>query len=280
MAKKSFIPLSKNSSFISEAVAIIDVLCPIKDCPAKKYTNHDYLLGILEIFEKFTYWRTYEGQIKWKTLNDKFNYWCNHNIFNKIHKHLLSKYLKKNKTKKLKYQIIDSTSIANKQGSKFVKHNGFTGRKRYIKVSSITDIFGIPLGIYIFPGSESDINTISDTIDKIPIDTDTKKHCNNNRYKQYLLADSGYCSKDNRLVLKELGYNPLIWFNIRNTRDETKITKFNKKQTIKYIQRKIIESSFAWLKKFPKINCLYEKNISSFYGFILIGCCYIISNYI
>jgi hypothetical protein len=53
---------------------------------------------------------------------------------------------------------------------------------------------------------------------------------------------------------------------------------FNKKQTTEYIQRMIIDSSFAWLKQFPKMNCYYEKNISSFYGFVLIGCYYIILN--
>jgi hypothetical protein len=278
MVKKLYVPLSENPYFLSIAVAVIDIMCPIEICYATKYSNHDYLLGVLEVFEKFTYWRDYVGKIKWKTLNDKYNQWCDCDVFQEIHKQLLLEYLTKNRSTKLKYQIIDSTSITNKQGSDMVKHNGFTGRKRYIKVSAITNNYGMPLGIYIFPGSESDMNSINETIEKIPIDLNTKEYCNNNRYKQYLLADAGYSSKNNQLLLKERGYDPLIWSNPRNIKDETKIIKFNEKQLAVYIQRTIIEASFAWLKKFPKINCLYEKKISSFYGFVMIGCCYIISN--
>jgi Transposase DDE domain len=63
-------------------------------------------------------------------------------------------------------------------------------------------------------------------------------------------------------------------------KDKTKINKFkfNKAQMQKYKKRKIIESSFAWLKGFPKINCLYEKNTSSFRGFLLLAACYVIVN--
>lgn len=276
--KKLFKLLSKNEQFIRDTVFLINLLCPIKQCPATKYSNEDYLRGILEIFEKFTYWRSYEGLIKWKTLNDKYNTWCKLNIFETIHKQLLNKYLKKNKTKKLKCQSIDSTSIANKQGCKLVAHNGFTGRKRYIKVSALTDINGVPLAIHLFPGNKNDVNSIENTIAALPIDLETEKHQNNNRYKQYLLADSGYCSKANRLSLRKKGYNPLIWYNKRGAKKVPKQYKFNRKQVMIYKNRKLIESSFSWLKKFPKVNCLYEKRSSSFHGFLLLAACYIINN--
>jgi transposase len=278
--KQLFKKLSKNESFIRDAVSIIDWLCPVKYSPATKYSNKDYLMGILEVFEKFTYWRDYEGLIKWKTLNDKFNKWCKLKIFDELHQHFLTKYLKKNKTKKLKLQSLDSTPIANKQGCKLVAHNGFIGRKRYIKLSSVTDISGVPLGIHVFAGNKNDTNSIEDTLDAVPIELDTEKHKNNNRYKQYLLADSGYCSAANRLSLQKRGYNPLIWYNKRNNKNEAvlKRFKFNRKQARKYIQRRIVESSFAWLKKFPKINSLYEKNISSFCGFVLLAACRVAVN--
>jgi hypothetical protein len=278
--KELFTLLSKNESFIQDTAFLIDILCPIKQCPATKYSNEDYLRGILEVFEKLTHWRRYEGLIKWKTLNDKYNTWCKLNIFDSIHKQLLNKYLKTNKTKKLKLQSVDSTGIANKQGCQLVAHNHFLGRKRYIKVSSVTDINGIPLGIHVFSGKANDTNTIEDTLNAVPIDLGTEKHQNNNRYKQYLLADSGYCSASNRLSLRKRGYTPLIWHNRRNIKNEKvlKQFKFNPKQLRKYKKRRIVESSFSWLKNFPKVNCLYEKNISSFYGFLLLAACHLIVN--
>jgi transposase len=278
MAKKVFTLMSKNEKFIKDAVLTINYLCPIKKCPATKYSNEDYLRGILEVFYKYSCWRSYEGKIKWKTLNAKYNQWCKLNVFDTIHEQLLTKYLKKNKTKKLKYQSIDSTAIANKQGCKLVEYNGFYGRKRYIKVSSLTDVDGVPLAIHVFSGKGNDNDTIKNTMDALPIDLDTKKHQNNNRYKQYLLADTGYCSEANRSLLTKKGYTPLIWHNRRNTKDKTKLKKFNNKQLLKYKNRRIIEPQFAWLKRFPKVNCLYEKNISSFYGFVLLAACHRISN--
>jgi len=276
--KPVFTQLTDNPQFIDQAVVIIDLICPIHNSPATKYSIRDYFMGICKVFEKYTYWCDYEGDIKWKTLHAKYRQWCKLGIFEEIHKQLLNGYLKHNKTSKLKYQSIDSTSIVNKQGASSIDYNVHTGKKKYIKASAICDSVGVPLGFHLFPGNESDMNTINASLDNVPIDLNTIKYSKNNRYKQYMLADSGYCSKKNRAFLRKRGYVPLIWYNKRNIKDASKMKKLNETEQRKYKKRRIIESTFAWLKQFPKINCLYEKTTSSFYGLLYLGACYIISN--
>lgn len=247
-AKKLYALLSKQPNFIDLAEIIIDNVCPIKDCPAKKYTNRDYLMAILKVFEKYTYWCSYEGDIKWKTLNAKFNQWNRLNIFGILHKEMLTKYLKTSPCKKLKYQMIDSTSIPNKQGVELANFNGtkFKG-KQSIKVSSISTGSGIPLGIEIIDGKRNDVTTIKETLDSIPIELNNEDYINVNRFKRYMLGDAGYCSKANRALLKKEGYVPYIWYNKRAEQDEKKINKhkFNKKQMKIYRKRAIIESMFS-----------------------------------
>ena len=56
----------------------------------------------------------------------------------------------------------------------------------------MVDVEGIPTGISINPGNKYDSTTINGVFNAIIIDTKTYKYRNNNRYKQYFLADKGY----------------------------------------------------------------------------------------
>ena len=64
----------------------------------------------------------------------------------------------------------------------------------------------LPLAYHYFPGKGGDCPTMETMINKIPIDLKTKKLSTNNRFKQYLLADAGYCSKNNRAFLRSKGW--------------------------------------------------------------------------
>ena len=83
-------------------------------------------------------------------------------------------------TKELKYQSIDSAFIEDINGSKYSAYN--TCYKRRKGEASKGNNYDSPL--------------LSNAINKCAIKCDTKKYQNNNRYKQYLLADSGYDSKE------------------------------------------------------------------------------------
>lgn len=130
-------------------------------------------------------------------------------------------------------------------------------------------------------------------INKCFIDCKTKKYSKHNRYKQYLLADSGYDSINNHNILIKKGYTPLIKQNRKNIKNKKLIRKFNKKQKEIYKKRIIIENYHSWIKKFSKtlhlsasvlaksnicfanigfskIKSLYERNICSYRGLLLI----------
>jgi len=115
--------------------------------------------------------------------------------------------------------------------------------------STITDSKGTPIANTIISSKQHDCISIEETIDKIPLDLGTLKNSKNNRYKQYMLADSGYDSRKNAQYLKQLGYTPLIAYNKRNATDKEKIKKrtFTKNQKIRYKKRGIVESFFSFI---------------------------------
>ena len=68
----------------------------------------------------------------------------------------------------------------------------------------------------------------------------TKKYSNNNKYKQYLLADSGYDSKKIHKTLIEKGYIPIIRPNRRRTINKSKLRKLTLKQKRIYKHRPVV----------------------------------------
>ena len=79
----------------------------------------------------------------------------------------------------------------------------------------------------IISSKQSDAISLIETINKMPIDINTLKNSTHNRYKQHMLADSGYDSNLNKNYLRKKGYIPIIAPNIKNTK---------KKQLIKQKQ--------------------------------------------
>ena len=64
---------------------------------------------------------------------------------------------------------------------------------------------------------------------------------------------------------------PIIIQNKRNIKNMKLLRKRNKRQNEIYKKRSIIENYHSWLKKFPKIKLLYERNIYSYRGLVLLG---------
>jgi hypothetical protein len=112
-----------------------------------------------------------------------------------------------------------------KREENFIDYNKYNGRKKYFKISTVTDSFGTPLSSSIISSKQSDNISINETINNIPVDLNTLKNSKNNRYKQYLLADSGYHSQNNINYLKKIGYTPIIAYNKRNCKSRKTIEK-------------------------------------------------------
>ena len=178
---------------------------------------------------------------------------------------------------KYKKNINKYTNNINDQKIQFNRYNG---RKKYMKISEITDSRGTPLGLIITSGNSNEVSEIKDTINSIPVNINTKRNSTHNRYKQKFLADTGYYSNSNVTYLKELGYTPIIPFNPKNTKDLELIEakQFTKKEYEIYKGRSIIESSFSWLKTYPVLSRNYEKTIKSYTGLLLLAASKIIFN--
>lgn len=62
---------------------------------------------------------------------------------------------------------------------------------------------GIPLSFNIDSANKYDSTLLPKVVNKCIINCKTKEYQNNNRYKQYLLADSGYDSINNIKLVKK-----------------------------------------------------------------------------
>ena len=275
----------KKFDFMKEIVAVAEKVY-VRTSKNIKYSHHELLSCLIHFTSTHVSWSRYNGtpeiQISGKYLNSIHLKYIEKGVYKAINERLLEIYLHNNRCAKLKHQSIDSSFIPNKRGiikpkckkehreydnvSEMIKNNRYNGRKKYIKISHLTCSSGVVLASHIFPGNESDLTSVEQTFDKLPINLNTKKYSKNNKYKQYFLADPGYDSKRIRNFVTERGYTPIIKPNNRNTINEEKKRKLTPKQWKLYKKRFIVESSFAWTKDYPIVNQMYEKTVSSYNG--------------
>lgn len=152
-------------------------------------------------------------------------------------------------------ELIEKKILREYDDKNLIKNNRYNGRKKYVKISHLTDINGVVLGSYIFGGATSDFKSVTETINKVQIELNTKKYSNNNKYKQYLLADSGYDSKKVNEIATNLGYTPIIKPNNRNTGNK----KQQKKMSEKQIKNLLEKNGYDTIIK-PKIKPIKKKN--------------------
>jgi transposase len=259
---------------ISIAVPIIDIIVPIKPSPAVKYTNREYFIGILKVLVSGTAWRNSQYTIPGKTLNAKHQIFCNTGTYQSIFEQCIDLYLEDNGADKKKYQSLDSSSIQNKGCTELASATLYKGPKKHIKVSAIVGTYGMPFAVTLVDGKKNDNITLEETVNELPSTLNTKENSTNNRYKQYMLADTGYCSQSNRDFLIDKGYIPLIRFNKRNNSNEEYINsmKFSPEDNQRYKKRTVVESFFSWIKNYPKINNVYEKTAKSYLGLVKLAC--------
>jgi len=164
-----------------------------------------------------------------------------------------------------------------------------SGAKRAAKISAITDHYGksyfycdaikigfshhtcdpqgygVPLGIHVTDSNVHDTKSFESTLNKILINDTIKK----NRKIITMLADKGYDSKHIRNKLSRLRMKCIISYNKRNTKDPAKINKLTIHQQKKYKKRVRVEHYFGRIKRYPKVNCVYEKTLSSYANIVL-----------
>jgi transposase len=162
----------------------------------------------------------------------------------------------------------DTSTIYNKYNTDLVKRNKINKNKKVIKISIITDFYGIPLNIQIYSGNVHDSNILEQQlnenlyIDEVIVD----------KYKKYFLADKGYDSQKLRDILEELDFHPIISYNKRNTKDVNKIKKLSSADKEIYSNRIIVENTFAKLKMhYSRLNTVHERQAKNYMGFLFLA---------
>jgi len=202
-------------------------------------------------------------------------------ILKDSYKDCLILYFKKNRIRKLKFNMLDASFIKNEHGlrSDKVGRNRYFSNKNSTKISNLVDSNGIVLSSVIFPGNRNDSIFAKDTISSILIDIFPKKHQNHNRCKQYLLADGAYYSNDIINSCKLLGYHTLIPQN-KHVKDPKKIITWNKYEKSTYSKRIKVENHFCWIKKNRRLKNRYERYSENFGGFLYLAYLKLISKYL
>jgi hypothetical protein len=242
-----------------------------------KYTDKLFIGCILYITLNNSSWTSFIGPIPGKQVHKKFREYSLKNCFEKLFKTSIEEYLCTIKMKKNNKNIIstDTSNIYNRNCEELIHKNPYMKNKKCIKISTFVDSRGCPLNISINDSITHDSKIFINDFNKIIDNKDIKKKFNKNTL---ILADKGYDSKNVRNIIRKSKMDHIIAYNRRNTKNKSKIRKLTKYQKKIYKKRIKVEHYFGIIKRYPKINVIYEKSLSSYYNILLLVSSLIIIN--
>jgi hypothetical protein len=228
---------------------------------------------IIHVLKTGISWNLYRGPINKDSLYYNFKQFVKHKIFKKYYIYMINRFYTSGIYDKLKYTLTDTTFIPNCYGVESIGRNKQYKYKKGNKISLITDVNGIPISIEIGTGNEHDATLLIKNLSNMYINTKSYLLKNNNRYKQFFLADSIYDTENIRDKLKQLGYISIIDYNIRNTKDPIKLEKkkLTKKEKKIYKKRIYIEHTNLIKKQNRRLLNRFDKSLSSFTSFIFLA---------
>lgn len=257
--------------------------------PRYKYPERLFIACIYYIIKHGSSWDSFIGPIPGNQLNKRHNEYLRYDLYSNFFNDSLKKYLK---THKLKHLNMDSSFLNNKNCTELKKRQPINKNRKAVKLTVIADDSGSPLTCSIAESTENDCKSGNQEIlkladNKIIIDAINKA----DKYI-YTMADSGFDSSFIKSNLKKIGLRHIIYpsggrrgnkSNLKNVGDKSNLKNAaknnnNKKRRRKKLPRRYrkrykkrikIEHLFAIIKRYPKINCVYEKKIKSFYGLVM-----------
>ena len=162
---------------------------------------------------------------------------------------------------------VDSTFIQNKLCKDTTCKNPHNKCKRGSRVSTIVDSKGVPLSITVDDSDGNDAKLFFNVFAKMTANKSILKKIHK---RTKFLADKGYDSKKIRNKILSRKMIPIIGYNKRNTKDISKI-KFLTADELKIYKKRIrVEHLYAFYKKYPKINSIYEKTLESYRNLVFI----------
>lgn len=232
-----------------------------------KYTDKLFIGCILYVVLNNSSWISFIGPIPGKQVHKKFKEFIKMNCFNKLFQQSIKEYLCTDSLEKTKIISTDTTNIYNKNCKELKHKNPYLKNKRSAKISSFVDYNGSPLTISISDSNESDCKLFDKEFNKLINNNIIKEKFNK---KCIILADKGYDTRTIREKIYKSKMKCIIPFNKRNTKNKSKIKELNENEKKIYKKRIKVEHYFSIIKKYPKINCVYEKSLSSYLNIVLL----------
>lgn len=232
-----------------------------------KYTDKLFIGCILYVALNNYSWNSFIGPIPGKQVHKRFKEYCKKDLFNTLLKSSIKEYLCTDSMEKVKLMSIDSTTIFNKSCNEIENRNPYYKNKKCAKITAIVDSNGTPIGLTINDGIKHDSGLFNEVFDNTINNKDINKNFNK---MTTILADKGYDSKAIRRKIKTSKIKAIIAYNKRNCKDKTKIKSLTENEKNIYKKRIKVEHYFGIIKKYPKINCIYEKTLISYFNLILL----------
>lgn len=232
-----------------------------------KYTDKLFIGCILYIVLNNSSWTSFIGPIPGKQVHKKFKEYCKKGIFEKFFNRSVKEYLCTNSMEKTKLITVDTSTILNKNCKEINKRCPKLKNKKAIKISAIVDANSSPLSITLEEATRNDLSLFNGVFDKMINNNNIKDKINKD---SILLADKGYDSKAIRTKIKKAKLKCVIGYNKRNTKKKEKIRELTENEKKIYKRRVVVEHYFGVIKKYPKINSIYEKSLDSYLNIILL----------
>ena len=132
----------------------------------------------------------------------------------------------------------------------------------------VTDGNGVPLAVELESASPAEVKLAMRTLKKIRVARPFRGRPRTMRRIKRLVADKGYDSNELRAELAGMGIEPIIPAKKNNT----VATNQDGRALRRYRNRWHIERTNAWLQNFRRLFVRYDRLLTSFGGFVHLGC--------
>ena len=242
----------------------------------QKYELRLIIIELIYFLKSGVSYKYYRGPIHEKTLNKHALFFAKNKIFLNVYTAMHTKYAEDHTFSKFKYQQIDTSYVMNKNGKEELGRNKHFKNKNCYKVSAVVDTNRIPLLTIVEPGNKNDAKIGLANIDQLSENVNIiNVKCN-----PYMLADKMYDTIEFRDKCITHNYKPIIDYNRRNTKNTELIKKLTKKEKEIYKKRIKVENTFCILKKYKRLQNIYDSYLSTYESFVHLAQCLMISKFI
>jgi len=157
----------------------------------------------------------------------------------------------------------DSTLISNKLGIDNLGYNPQLNKHKSNKISLIIDDYNVPIDVILCKSNTHDAKILDahiDNIQKIPNMINTNN---------IIIGDAAYDSNKLRFKCKQLKIGNI--YTPKNKRNSKNIKKISANEIMLITKRIKIEHTFAFIKKFKRIQQRYDKYINSYKSFVYLA---------